>query len=124
MPRASLVSGLARLLRTIYEPTAYFDRAHRSILRLTFHGQGHCAHRGPRYSLQVLASSIWLLGIISPHRAAYWRFLWRITPSLITDARKRAIAVAALLSADHFFIYAEQAAVQLDELLESELSRL
>jgi radical SAM superfamily enzyme YgiQ (UPF0313 family) len=70
--REELVEGYRRLVRSLYEPEAFYARV-RNFLR-------ESRHSGPRprvgiHQIEALVKSIWSLGVRSPGRRAYWRFL-------------------------------------------------
>jgi radical SAM superfamily enzyme YgiQ (UPF0313 family) len=76
LPEEKLVSGYVGLLRTLYAPRAYFDRAFR-LLELKRHAPRGAYRRPARFAWPALARSFWFQGIRSRYRGEYWRFLGR-----------------------------------------------
>ncbi len=70
--REDLVEGYRRLVRALYEPEAFYARVSRFLTE--------SRHSGPRprvgvRQVQALVKSVWRLGVRSPGRRPYWRFL-------------------------------------------------
>jgi len=73
LDRGFLLAGYRELLHKLYEPHAYYQRAHTFL-------KAHRAN-GPRLRVswsdfQAFLKSFWLLGIWYRGRVAYWRFFW------------------------------------------------
>ena len=81
MPLPVLLRGLSRLLATLYEPKAFFDRAFRSLQIWKTRPMQRPPELPMSYNLRVLFSSIWTQGI----RSGYWSPIgnswggWRVT---------------------------------------------
>lgn len=91
MDRATLVSGYRRLMQRLYAPRAYYRRA------LTF--LRSYRPTGPRIAanwseLGAFVRSLWVLGVRTRGRRAYWKFLgWSLLrhPRSFGDAARLAI---------------------------------
>ena len=96
LDRAFLVTGYRELLRKLYEPRNYYQRA-RTFLK---------DHRpvGPRLRLswcdfQAFLKSFWLLGVWYRGRVAYWRFFWS---TLLRRPRQFRHAIELAIVGYHF----------------------
>jgi len=78
MDRARLVEGYKRILRTIYSPTEYYQRALDCLSRLTHEGsEPH--HGGMMGSLMAFMRVVLTLGVRDRERVEFWRYLKRAT---------------------------------------------
>ncbi len=68
----ALVAGYRRLMQSLYEPAAYYQRI-RTFLK-EYRRRGPRQHLG-RAEVRAFAKSLWLLGLRYPGRWAYWKFL-------------------------------------------------
>jgi radical SAM superfamily enzyme YgiQ (UPF0313 family) len=115
MPLPVLLRGLADLLSGLYEPASFFRRAFLSLDRWRPGPALRPPHMGWAYDLRVLLRSIWLQGVRSDYRMAYWRFLslllrrWRRNPA------KLWLGFNVLLSAHHFLNYAVTVVEELEQ---------
>jgi radical SAM superfamily enzyme YgiQ (UPF0313 family) len=96
MDREVLIHGYRSLVKDLYEPRTYYERA-RTFLR-------NSRARGPRMrmsrsSMEGLLKSIWLLGIWHPGRTAYWRFC---ASTLLRRPRQFQVAMRLSLIGLHF----------------------
>jgi Domain of unknown function (DUF4070) len=101
LPEAVLVDGYRRLLATVYEPRAYFERALRA-LSLQRHLPPPPHRRSLRYSVGALARSLWRQGVRGRYRKEYWRFLAR---AALKAPRHFARAVALAIHGEHMLRY-------------------
>jgi hypothetical protein len=101
LPEPELIAGYARLLASVYEPRAYFDRALRS-LRLQRACPPPRFRRSPRYALGALFRSLWRQGVRGPYRGEYWRFLAR---AALTAPDHIPQAVALAIHGEHMIRY-------------------
>jgi radical SAM superfamily enzyme YgiQ (UPF0313 family) len=101
LPADALVAGYGRLLAALYEPSAYFRRALRS-LELQRDLPAPRYRRPVRFSIAAVARSLWRQGARSPYRRAYWKFLAR---ALRTAPRRLSRAMALAIHAEHFIRY-------------------
>ncbi|MBW4038263.1 MAG: B12-binding domain-containing radical SAM protein [Acidobacteria bacterium] len=115
LPLPVLLRGLSRLLTGLYTPESYFRRAFSSI---------ESWNPGPRqrppelslgYNLRVLFSSMWLQGVCSNYRVAYWRFLLLAIRKWARKPAKMWLGFMVLMSANHFLKYAALVAEDLEE---------
>ena len=114
MPLPALLRGLSGLLGKLYEPSAYFERALRSLeVWKTRPSQTNPAT--PIWQdLRVLALSMWTQGLRSDYRRAYWRFLGTIVRRHRRDPVKFGMALGLLVAAPQFLTYARQVADDLE----------
>ena len=96
MDRAALLSGYRRLVRHLYAPRVYYRRA---LNFLRFYRP-----RGPRVRVTLseygaFLKSLWVLGVRSPGRRAFWAFMLR---SLVQYPRAFATAMNLAITGYHF----------------------
>jgi radical SAM superfamily enzyme YgiQ (UPF0313 family) len=96
MDRDVLVDGYRSLVKSLYAPKTYYQRA-RTFLR-------HSRSRGPRMrmsrgSMEGLVKSIWLLGVWHRGRLAFWRFS---AMTLFRRPRQFQVAMRLALIGLHF----------------------
>jgi hypothetical protein len=96
MDREVLVNGYRSLVKNLYAPNTYYQRA-RTFLRQT-------RPLGPRMrmsrsSLEGMVKSIWLLGIWHRGRLAFWRFC---AATLLRRPRQFQVAMRLALIGLHF----------------------
>ncbi len=93
--------GYARLMRTLYEPHAYYERARTFLC--------HYRQQGPRPHLEkndllALFRSFWVLGIRHRGRWDYWRFLGS---TLFRHPQALGVAVGLAIYGHHFRLVAK-----------------
>src|SRR5258708_5652127 len=110
MPLPTLLRGLSALLADLYEPAAYFQRALRSLEVWKTKPSQTVPDTAVSQDLRLLASSIWIQGVRSGYRRAYWGFLWTIVHRYRNDPVKLGMGLGLLVAAPHFLIYARQPA--------------
>jgi radical SAM superfamily enzyme YgiQ (UPF0313 family) len=114
MPLPTLLHGLSALLADLYEPTAYFKRALRS-LELWQPKSSQVEPDAPLWhEVRIMASSMWTQGVRSAYRREYWAFLGTIVHRYRNNALKLGRGLSLLVSAHHFLIYARQVADELE----------
>lgn len=122
LPRGVLVDGLARMLGRLYDPSAFFRRAARSLA----HWKVGRAQRAPPvpllYKVRAVLRSIWRQGIVSPYRRAYWAFLFELCYRWRNDPTKLWWGFTLLLSGEHFVKYAAEVVAALKLELEVEVA--
>ena len=120
LPLPVLLQGLRETLIQLYSPSAFYDRAFRSLV----HWEAQEWQKAPTCPLSamlgVLGRSILRQGILSSYRRAYWKFLLQVLTRWSRSSPKLSMGIALLLSGNHFISYASTVAAQ----LESELRRL
>jgi radical SAM superfamily enzyme YgiQ (UPF0313 family) len=119
MPPAVLYRGTARILRTLYAPRQFFDRAIRSFEAWV----PAPIQRFPRlpngYWIRSTLISMWKQGVLAHYRWEYWRF-WAISlRRWWRQPTKLGMACMVMVSADHFCRFA----AELVEELETEADR-
>jgi hypothetical protein len=66
-----IIEGYRRILRTIYNPREYFERASASLSQL-----GAAAKTPVVFSdLMAVARSLWRQGFLADYRMEYWKFI-------------------------------------------------
>jgi len=114
MPLPTLLHGLSTLLAALYEPTAYFKRALRS-LEIWQTKPGQVDPDAPLWhELRLMASSMWNQGVRSYYRREYWAFLGEIVRRYRNNPLKLGRGLSLLVAAHHFLIYARQVAEELE----------
>jgi len=99
--REFLVQGYRKLMKHLYEPTIFYERA-RSFL-------ANYRPRGPQRAitfgdLRALFRSFWVLGVRHHGRRSYWHFLGH---ALIRHPRAVGVAVSIAIQGHHFRQVAE-----------------
>jgi radical SAM superfamily enzyme YgiQ (UPF0313 family) len=115
LPLPVLLRGLGNLLLALYEPEPFFIRAFRSLQAWHPRSTQKPPSLPLSYTLRVWFRSVWLQGVRSNYRAAYWRFLWLITRNWAFEPAKMWLGFMMLLSAHHFVNYARQVSNQLEQ---------
>jgi radical SAM superfamily enzyme YgiQ (UPF0313 family) len=100
----SLVTGYARVLRALFDPEAYFERARDNLRRLRRPAPRPLARR----DLEAAARAIWAQGFVGRYRRAYWRFLaW----TLLHRPRQLARALEMAAIGHHQITYARDVVI-------------
>jgi radical SAM superfamily enzyme YgiQ (UPF0313 family) len=107
LPLPILLRGLCTLLRGLYQPEAFFERAYNSLKVWKPKATQKPPYLGMVYNLRVLSSSIWQQGMRSSYRGSYWRFLFRTVSSYWRSPAKMWLGFSLLLSAEHFVLYSK-----------------
>jgi len=99
--REELLSGYRDLMRRLYEPETYYERA-RILLR-------ECKLSGPSVPIgwrevHAFFRSLWHLGVLHSGRAAYWRFLGH---ALAHHPKAFGLAAALAIYGHHFRVVAQ-----------------
>ena len=114
MPLPTLLHGLSALLADLYEPTAYFKRALRS-LEVWQPKPSQVEPDAPLWhEVRTMVSSMWTQGIKSRYRREYWVFLATILHRYRSDPVRLGRGLSILVSAHHFVIYAGEVAHELE----------
>jgi len=95
-----LIKGYRSLMHSLYEPEAYYQRIQSYLSR--YRHVGRREHLGVA-GLKAFLRSLWCLGVRSPGRLAYWRFLLH---TLVRYPREFGQAVALAIYGHHFRIVA------------------
>ncbi|MFH1681734.1 MAG: DUF4070 domain-containing protein, partial [Candidatus Eisenbacteria bacterium] len=98
--REELLTGYRNLMRRLYEPETYYERA-RVLLRTCklAHPSVPIGWRG----VHAFLRSLWHLGVLHSGRAAYWRFLGH---ALVHHPRAFGAAAALAIYGHHFRVVA------------------
>jgi len=114
IPRDVLLDKTAALVRDVYEPGRFL----RLSLTATDRWTPQAAQRLPsisfRYQLRALIGSIWVQGMRSDYRGAYWRYIAGAIRRWWRDPIKLQGAFFSLLLGHHFINYARHLANELD----------
>jgi hypothetical protein len=105
LPAAELLAGYARVLETLYDPGAYFERCREHLRHFEPPGGPHVPTPG---ALGVVARSLFAQGARGTYRREYWRFLSWV---LRHQPRKLALAIAQACAGHHFVTYTREAAL-------------
>jgi len=125
LPLPVLLKGFRETLDTLYSPSAFYDRAYRSLVRWKVASQQKASfpynERHGRLSIVgTMIRSIFHQGIRSSYRKAYWTFFIRLFGRWSFDPLKLSMGFLILISGHHFIRYARTVVAQ----LESELIKL
>jgi hypothetical protein len=114
LPLPVLLEGFRKILVSLYAPSAFYNRAYRSLL----HWKARKPQKPPEISLLpmlgIVARSIVHQGILSSYRKAYWKFLLRLLARWSLNPPKFSLGFAILLSGHHFIRYAKKVVAQLE----------
>jgi radical SAM superfamily enzyme YgiQ (UPF0313 family) len=108
MPLPVLLHGFSSLLADLYEPSAYFERALRSLEVWKTKASQTVPDTAVWGDLRLLASSMWTQGVRSDYRGAYWNFFWKVLRRYRNDPVKLGMGLGLLVAAHHFLNYATQ----------------
>jgi radical SAM superfamily enzyme YgiQ (UPF0313 family) len=114
LPLPVLLRGLRDTLVPLYSPSAFYNRAYRSLLQWETREQQKATPYPFRLMLGILARSIFRQGILSSYRRAYWKFLWQILTRWSGNPPKLSMGITILLSGHHFINYAQDVADELE----------
>ena len=119
LPLPVLLEGFRSILVSLYAPSAFYDRAYRSLL----HWKARRPQKPPEIpllpKLAIIVRSIVYQGILSSYRKAYWKFLVRLLARWSFNPPKFSLGFAILLSGHHFIPYARNLTVQLESELDT-----
>jgi len=120
LPLPVLLRGLRDALISLYSPSAFYDRAYRSLVWWETQEQQKVTPCPLSVTLGILGRSMLSQGVLSSYRKAYWRFMLQILARWSRNPPKLSMGITLLLSGHHFISYANSVVAQ----LESELRRL
>jgi radical SAM superfamily enzyme YgiQ (UPF0313 family) len=120
LPLSVLVQGFREMLVALYSPSAFYERAYRSLLQWKPRKPQRPSDYPFSSMLGIIVRSMVRQGIFSSYRKAYWKFLFQLLARWSLSPPKFSLGFTALLSGHHFIRYARNLAVQ----LESELGEL
>jgi radical SAM superfamily enzyme YgiQ (UPF0313 family) len=114
LPLPILLQGLRETLLSLYSASAFYNRAHRSLLAWETREQQKVTPYPFLLALGILVRSIFRQGILSSYRRAYWKFLWQILTCWSRNPPKLVMGMTILLSGHHFIKYAQDVAAALE----------
>jgi len=114
LPLPILLQGLRETLLSLYSPSAFYNRAYRSLLAWETREQQKATPYPFLLILGVWVRSIFRQGILSSYRRAYWKFLWQILTRWSRNPPKLVMGMTILLSGHHFIKYAQDVAAALE----------
>jgi hypothetical protein len=114
LPLPILLQGLRETLVSLYSPSAFYNRAYRSLLAWKTREQQKAAPYPFLLALGILLRSILRQGILSSYRRQYWKFLMQILTRWSRNPPKLVIGMTMLLSGHHFIKYAQDVAAALE----------
>jgi hypothetical protein len=115
LPLDVLLGGLRQMLRELYEPAQFFQRAVRSLECWEPHPAQHAPRPSPWYQWRITLSSVWHQGMLSGYRREYWRFVATVARRWRGDPLRVWNAMVVLLSAHHFIRYAQETIAALEQ---------
>ena len=114
LPLPILLQGLRETLVSLYSPSAFYNRAYRSLVQWETREQQKATPYPFLLALGVLVRSILRQGILSSYRRTYWKFLWQILRRWSRNPPKLVMGMTMLLSGHHFIKYAQDVAAALE----------
>jgi radical SAM superfamily enzyme YgiQ (UPF0313 family) len=125
LPLPVLLKGFRETLDSLYSPSAFYDRAYRSLVLWKVASQQKASfpyneRHGRMRIVGTMIRSIFHQGIRSSYRKAYWTFFICLLGRWSFDPLKLSMGFLILISGHHFIRYARTVVAQ----LESELSKL
>jgi radical SAM superfamily enzyme YgiQ (UPF0313 family) len=114
-----LYRGTARILRSLYAPRQFYQRAIHSLESWVPAPVQRVPRIPIRYALYATLKSVWNQGILADYRMEYWRFMAVVARRWWREPVKLGMASIVLISAHHFCHFA----AELVEELETEADR-
>ncbi|MGO8815516.1 MAG: B12-binding domain-containing radical SAM protein [Terriglobia bacterium] len=114
LPLPSLLQGFRQTLLSLYSPSAYFDRAYRSLAQWETRAEQKATPHPFLLMLGVIARSVYHQGLFSSYRKQYWQFLLRLLTRWFRNPPKLSMGITILLSGHHFINYAQGVAAELE----------
>lgn len=114
-----LLRGFGRTVAAIYDPETFYARAWRSLQSWESKRCQHPAQHPTALAIVgILARSIWLQGVRSSYRKAYWKYFLKFLTRFPLNRAKRFMGVTILISGQHFIPYAGELARKVERELE------
>jgi len=125
LPLPVLLKGFRETLDSLYSPSAFYDRAYRSLALWKIASQQKAnlpynERHGRLGIVGIMIRSMFHQGICSSYRKAYWTFFIRLLGRWSFNPLKLSMGFLILISGHHFIRYARTVVAQ----LESELIKL
>ena len=123
LPLPVLLQGMRQTLLSLYSPSAFYNRAYRSLVQWETReqhvvGSGKAEEKATPYPLSlmlgILVRSVYRQGILSSYRREYWKFLLQILRRWPRSSAKLSMGITMLLSGHHFIKYAQEVATGLE----------
>jgi len=123
LPLPVLLQGMRQTLLSLYSPSAFYNRAYRSLMQWETReqhvvGSGKAEEKATPYPLSlmlgILVRSVYRQGILSSYRREYWKFLLQILRRWPRSSAKLSMGITMLLSGHHFIKYAQEVATGLE----------
>lgn len=115
LPLPVLLEGFRETLAALYTPSAFYNRAYRSLEQWNVRECQRATDYPLGSTLAILGCSVWRQGILSSYRKAYWKFLWQVLTRWSSNPPKLSMGITLLLSGRHFIKYAKGVTTRLDE---------
>jgi radical SAM superfamily enzyme YgiQ (UPF0313 family) len=115
MPKIVLLEGFQRILKTIYDPETFYERAGRSLAAWNIEAHQKIPTRTVVENASIVFHSMLYQGILSTYRLAYWRFLCQILFRWLLCPPKLWLGFVLLLSGHHFIPYTREVTDYLTE---------
>ena len=112
LPTATLLGGFGRMVKQIYTPDTFYDRAWRSLTAWRTSPMQRPAFHPLTITLRIVMRSIWQQGFRSNYRRAYWRFLLKILWRYSRDPLRFWMGWMLMISGHHMIRYAADIARQ------------
>lgn len=106
LPLPVLIEGFRETLISLYSPSAFYNRAYRSLVHWEISKQQKVTQYPFMLSLGIVLRSILCQGILSSYRRAYWKFLAQLVGRWSLQPAKLWMGYTILLSGHHFIRYA------------------
>jgi radical SAM superfamily enzyme YgiQ (UPF0313 family) len=114
LPLPVLLQGLRETLLSLYSPSAFYNRAYRSLVQWETLEEQKATSYPFSLMLGILVRSILHQGILSSYRRQYWKFLLQILTRWSRNPPKLSMGITILLSGHHFIKYAQDVAAELE----------
>jgi len=114
LPLPVLLQGLRQTLLSLYSPSAFYNRAYRSLVQWETREEQKATSYPFSLLLGILVRSFFHQGLLSSYRRQYWKFLLQILTRWSRNPPKLSMGITILLSGHHFIKYAQDVAAELE----------
>lgn len=109
IPRPLLVRGFQKTLASIYDPSHFYERAWRSLESWQSKDCQRPAQQPGRAGIfRIVLRSIWLQGLRSSYRRAYWKYFFQLVSRYLFNPPKLWLGFTMLISGNHFIPYTKE----------------
>jgi radical SAM superfamily enzyme YgiQ (UPF0313 family) len=116
---AVLLRGQAKTLAAIYEPSAFFERAWRSMQSWKTRKNQRAARQPNAAGIAgIMLRSVWHQGIKSSYRRAYWKYVFRVLTHYAFNPPKLWMAATVMISGHHFIPYAREVVAAIERAVQ------